>query len=525
MFIDANEIENNAILETDVCIVGAGPAGIIAALYLAQAEIDVLLIESGRFNPEENTDKLHEIKSVGVPYVNLNISRSRYFGGTSNIWTGVNMPLDPHDFNVRPWIPQSGWPIQIGDLTQYYNQAHALMEIGARDFSADGWRDRIKANNQKFLIPRSEIIETRMWQQQPIRFGLRYRDMIRNSKNIRCVLGMNATELIVDDRQNTADKIKSLALNSLDKKSAKVVARSFVLAQGGMETPRLMLLSDRIRPSGVGNRHDNVGRYFMDHINLYAGDLYVWADVMTKIFFEQIEFRELTDAQITGYPQHPLGLSIPKDWRLWVFPGFVVKPAVQAANQLSNAMIHLRPLNYAAKQDSKFLSEKTIEKLVRNPIQSAKSGRFMPIKRFLAICNSEQTPNRNSRVKLSKERDALGQRKLVVDWRFNDADWTSIDKTMIKFGQTIAQHNVGRLRIRDRETLEIGNGHHHSGTTRMSTDPRYGVVDKNLRVHNTQNLYIASSAVFPTIGAANPTMTILALTLRLTKHLKKTLRV
>jgi choline dehydrogenase-like flavoprotein len=151
------------------------------------------------------------------------------------------------------------------------------------------------------------------------------------------------------------------------------------------------------------------------------------------------------------------------------------------------------------------------------------------IEAFSMQCRSETAPNPNSRVMLSEERDALGVPRVKLDWRLTDLDKRTLRKTFEVLGQEIGRTDRGRIQIRDwlleddpfgsPNSLAAG-GWHHMGTARMHDDPKQGVVDANCTVHGLANLHVAGSAAFTTSGTANPTLTLIALSLRLSDHLK-----
>ncbi len=147
---------------------------------------------------------------------------------------------------------------------------------------------------------------------------------------------------------------------------------------------------------------------------------------------------------------------------------------------------------------------------------------------YSLFVRAEQAPNPNSRVQLGTDRDALGSRKIVLDWRVGELDRRTVRVALEAIGHAVGAAGLGRLYSRPVAEPEfwptVFGGHHHLGTTRMHRDPRSGVVDRDCRVHGLANLYVAGSSVFPTGGFANPTLTIVAMTLRLADHLRSRLR-
>jgi choline dehydrogenase-like flavoprotein len=145
--------------------------------------------------------------------------------------------------------------------------------------------------------------------------------------------------------------------------------------------------------------------------------------------------------------------------------------------------------------------------------------------RFGVGCACEQTPNPDSRVTLADDTDPLGLRRVRLNWRLTEQERRSFIANIRALGRELAAAGIGRLRplLPDDGLWEkvVGGGSHHMGTTRISDDPKRGVVDRDCRVHGIDNLYVAGSSVFVTSGSANPTLNILALAYRLVDHLKE----
>ncbi len=503
---------------TDICIVGAGAAGITLAMELIGGGARVLIVEAGGFEFDSETQGLYDGDSSGLPYWPLAACRLRFFGGTTNHWTGRCVPLTAWDFEPRPWDSYSGWPITRADLDPYYLRARPYFELAGED-----WFDlaRYEPGQIHPLATDPARIETRMVQwSPPTRFGERYRDAIAASGNVDILLYANATSIEVE---SGSERVTGVRIASLGGAEGLVRARIVVIACGGIENARLLLLSDGVRAGGIGNQHDLVGRFFMEHAHLVSASGTFTGDFRAM---QSYVGANIGDASLTAE--------------------LVTTAAAKAAhviNDYTTTFEFVLDEGAGYPSLSRMLKGESDDHLadVWNVItdidDAAISGwerlrgrapvRHMASSSFGLFTISEQHPNPDSRVLLSGDLDDLGLRKARLDWRLSD-----IDKRTVRIGSELVAMELGRLglgRVKLLDWLleddgywgeELWGGNHHMGTTRMSESPRRGVVDRNCRVHGTANLFVAGSSVFTTGGAANPTFSIVALAIRLADHLK-----
>jgi choline dehydrogenase-like flavoprotein len=513
MFTDARTLPDHTTLEADVAIIGGGAAGITLARALAGTRLSVCILEAGGLASDAEVQSLYEGENSGIEY-STSATRLRFFGGSSNHWGGYCRPLDAIDFEQRDWVPFSGWPFAINELKPYYEPAASIVEVAPGRFDdRDYWQ---QVTGEK--LP--ELATGRMRLQfiqfsAPTRFGNRYRDELKTAGNIRVLLNANVTRI---DAAENARSVNRLSVRTLNGLKHKVKARYYVLAAGGLENPRILLLSNNVMKSGLGNQNDLVGRFFMEHAHLLDFGEMVVADLgrLPKLLRERVPAQGRS-AQAAFNP----ATAFLREQRL-LNATFMVGVAREYQADTppeagdARAATH-RDMLMAARR---FLTDEK---------HTAKSGEADTIGAWLGIGGScEQVPNPDSRVSLSTRRDALDLPRIKLDWRLTAQDRASFYTHMHSLAREFGALGIGRMLMKIEDENQwperLGGGSHHMGTTRMSDDPSHGVVDRNCKVHGVENLYIAGSSVFPTSGVANPTLTIVAMTLRLADHLKEQIR-
>ncbi len=474
-------------METDVCVIGAGAAGLTLARELAGAPFRVALLESGGFDPDPPTQALYRGRVHGRRYFTLDACRSRQFGGSTNCWQGLCRPLDPIDFEARDWVPHSGWPFQAAALAPFYVRAQQVLRLEDFAYDAGRW-----ATPEHAPLPfASGAIESRVFQVAPTRMGELYRDEITGARNVDTWLFANAVEIETDAE---ARSVRSVRVATLDGNSFPVRARLFVLATGGIENARLLLASNRVQQAGLGNGNDLVGRFFMEHPHVVAGAFLRSGSAVSLSFYRA---REAGRVKLAGYLAGSDALQ--REERLLAFSAFLAQEAALP----------------------------DFERALGRVVYEGDVAGGEPVSRAVFFMNEiEQAPNPNSRVRLGEERDALGMPRVRLEWRLSSIDKQSIRRSHLILGRELGRAGLGRLQLMLSEDEyewppELGGGRHHMGTTRMHEDPKQGVVDAEGRVHGLANLFVAGSSVFPTGGAANPTLTLVALALRLADRLKE----
>jgi choline dehydrogenase-like flavoprotein len=519
MFLDSSDIQQNQTLEGDITIIGAGAAGIALAREFTNSKAKVLLLESGDLEFDKPTQDLYIGDVVGHDFPLLAASRLRYFGGTTNHWSGFSRPLDPLDFEKRWYVPYSGWPFPRSHLDPFYARAQSICQLGPLDYSETSWTQE---GNVPLRLRRNVIDATQIFQ-SPSRllFAEIYGDELKNAGNVLVIFNSNVTDIDVNE---DARAVTRLNIVSLAGKRYWVKSSAYVLATGGIENARILLNADSKQATGLGNAHGNVGRFFMDHpIIEESGRLQFNRDAPPLYFYRH---RQMNDIVATGF--------------------FALAAEQQRKEELLNCGILIDPIRlteqYPSLSSAKVIVEGIAERELPDDLDEHLKKVLMNFDDVLrgayrSVVNpqvlffrtgfwSECPPDPESRVFLTAERDALGQRRVALDWRLPAEDFK---RTYVRMHELLAmelgRNTLGRVRVFNAEPEDdpreaAESSYHHMGTTRMHPTPKEGVVDADCRVHGLANLFASGSSVFPTYGHANPTLTIVALALRLADHLK-----
>jgi choline dehydrogenase-like flavoprotein len=525
MFIDAKSVPGKTAISADVCIVGGGAAGITLAREFAGQPFQVLLLESGGFEFDEAAQALYKGESVGLPYVPLDSTRLRFFGGSTNHWGGVCWPFREIDFQIRDWVPHSGWPFAKSHLDPYYTRAHAVLQLGPFDYDSEHWRESDKSS----LSFVGDRVITAIYRINGLRFGTFYRTELKNASNIKVYLNATALEIETgyDGRTVNTVNVASLGGNRFS-----VAAKLFILATGGLENPRLLLLSNRIQNNGLGNQHDLVGRFFMDHPEVESGILLPASPSVVSLLYGG------TVHSVSGF-KYRGALMLPEkvqredrllnySCRLYKFDE--PRPGVFSLRELYNSARRGEWPDKFWKHVAEVIRD--IDGLGKAVYKKWTEGAPLTGPRMYALMHRpEQAPNPASRVTLSSGKDAFGKNRLRLDWRLGALERHTIQRAHEIIAQEIGRAGLGRVRMSPRSDQKFESfwdgvivSHHHCGTTRMHVDPKKGVVDDTCRVHGISNLFVGGSSVFPTNSHANPTLTIVALAVRLADHVKRLMK-
>ncbi|WP_145198900.1 GMC oxidoreductase [Sphingobium sp. B2] len=514
-FIDARQADIAQLPVADLCIVGAGAAGITLALEMAARNRSVLLVEAGAYEIEGKTQALYVAPNTGVPYYDLAACRLRYFGGTTNHWSGFCRANDPIDYEGRPEIGLPAWPVQHDALLPYLERAATILGIQSNFFSS---YDQFKAKglDPELLMDRhSKVLVTKNFQlAKNIRFRTLFRKDIEGNPNIHPVENLNVVEIKLDEGGKRVDH---LLATTTDGKTTQVRAKAFALCCHAIENARILLSSDSRMPGGIGNRHDHVGRYFMEHPHVFASRM-IPSDKFPRAYDRFYLQRYGLNANL-GITEAELRKHGIMNYYCRFNPvSFRDSEQLRAARKLPAAM--MKPATFGLFRDmAKLLSNLpgTTNSVLRQ-FDQERAPLYYQLEHRI-----EQAPNRDSRVTIGAERDKLGQRPVTFHWALSDLDVKTINVGQDIIVRELSALNMGRFEVEsitmDMLKQRVLGHYHHTGTTRMSENPSDGVVDANLKVHDVDNLYVGGSSVFPTTGYSGPTMTLIALSVRLAEHL------
>ncbi|MDF1720323.1 MAG: GMC family oxidoreductase [Minwuia sp.] len=495
MILSFAELLNQNQPSYDYCVVGTGPAGTTLALALSgDSGKRVLLVEGGREDFDDQSQELYTGSSSGREYADLDATRLRQLGGSSNHWSGYCLPLSDHDYDRDELDGIDPWPISSDQIRRYSRQASDILELPV--FGRD---------SDKSILPGSDgLFRVAFGGSSRVNFGEKYKDKIGSSKNIDLVLGANLVELFPAPETG---RIVSAELASLDGRlRIRVSAEVFSICLGGIENPRMLLNSNSVIENGLGNERDLVGRYFADHLHLEFG----W-----YVAFDPDRISGLSNGKFI----EPVPLLLENGSLLnfgWeaepAFPHNVADHIVADFKEIACASSIFRDLTRLTGRD-----------IFCRRIKRPTVGRL----RLVAEC----MPDFESRVSLGTQLDRFGKRKVDLHWKIHEADRHTYNHAAVSIAQFFIRNNLGRIKVEPwvldlsmdwpgRTTHEL-YGHHHIGTTKMGSSPSNGVVDMSCRVFGHDNLFVCGSSTFPRGGYANPTYTIVELALYLADEIKR----
>lgn len=557
MLIDGRRVAPDAVFDCTVCIVGSGAAGITVALELIRRGHDVVLLEAGGVRSsgtyqatcqgEVSSSRLDE-HSTHPP---LDSVRVKKLGGTTGVWGGRCVPLDPIDFERRDHVSDSGWPITHDSLVTHYRRANAYCEAGRPEYRAS----EALPHSERFLLMENgaaDITDSKILRfSRPTDFGKAYRERLHRSRVLRCIHHANVLRL---ERERAGERVDRVVVASSPGREFRVRARHFVIAAGGLETARLLLASARFAGTPMGAGDELVGRFYMTHLDGAVGEMRFYGRA----------------------PKPAHAYEVSRDG-IYVRRLICLTPEAQRANRVLNlgAVLHVtspddpshgdgllssfalaKDLMYRGKLGFKSRRHglrrpvpldyrEHLLNIARNPWRTPRFAADWLTHRWLAsrkvpsflvesrsgayrfVFNAEQSPSHANRVELGDEWDAFGVPRVRVRWSVKEEDHRSILDSLDVIARNLRSLDVGSVEVPktvDQLLEETGGGFlagtHAMGTTRMSASPRHGVVDGDCRVHGIRNLYVASSSVFPTSGYAAPTLTIVALATRIADRIQ-----
>ena len=526
MIARLEEIAREDLLDADLCIVGAGAAGLMLAGRFLNTRWNVIVLESGLLGPDPTGDDLNTLLSVGLRHDGWREGRIRALGGTTRAWGGQLIPLRASEIEERSWVPRSGWPIELAELQPFYRRVEELLQIEGPPYDRSAWQrlgmSAPALDADRFCVRFSQWAALRQRN-----FAVLWRRALERSGNVSVVL--DATAVAVHCAIG-GDRCESLRVRSRQGLERRIGARAFVLACGGIEAARLLLASPSPKGNGIANRSGWLGRCFQDHVSFIAGevqptrrrriqDLFDPRYLGNTMFSVKIEptdaaMREERWLNVMGH----IAFEIP-DALGWLelrrmlrslqagrleWPSFDASLAMARG---SGELLRLVATRYLARRR-------------RSPAKGA----------VRLLVDSEQAPNPESRILLDDDRDAFGMPRARLDWRLGELEHRTLTGFSRAVSAELERLGLGKIALASEPAFDrrdvLGAARdifHHMGTTRMSADPQDGVVRPDLQCHDIANLYVAGPSVFPTSGIANPTFTALALSIRLADHLARAL--
>ena len=497
---------------TDICIVGAGAAGIVLALELIRQGKSVTLLEGGGAQLEDASQEPYRSEVVGLPHNGVHTGRFRAQGGTTHKWGGQILPLEQIDLDRRDWVPGSGWSLTREQLDPYYARALSLEGLeNVQRQDEEIWR----AAGQS--APKFEALDTYFsrWCPEP-RFAELHRDALANSPGLTVWLHANAVELHLDGEQATGVRCRTLT-----GREHTFTARQYVFSLGAIESSRFFL---QPRPGGLPwNQSGLLGQHFQDHIDANAATLQPLHPARFHAAFDNVFLR--------GFKYHPKIRLSPDTQR-----ARQTLSVAATMHFLSDVEESLNSLKSTARRllKGRFreVSAVDLTALAANlPLLARQSYRYAvqhraynPPGKIMLRLHCEQEPLSRSSITLAESRDSLGLLRTRLDWQISAAELAS----MRTFVELAATSLAGLATVTPDSRLvtldpafatRCDDSSHHMGGMVMHASPRQGCVDEQLRLHGTRNAYVCSSAVFPTSGNSNPTHTLLALAIRLADHL------
>jgi choline dehydrogenase-like flavoprotein len=558
-------------------IIGGGPAGLTIAREFFGTPTRVLVLESGQLEEDVRFDALNAVESVGEPkslaqrdkriaFHGANSSswssesqafgvRCRVLGGSSHAWAGKSAAFEDLDFAVRPWVPYSGWPFGREMLDPYLDRAGEALNLGPHCYDEELWKLIGIAPPDPQFDPK--LLRSFFWQfarsridtMDIMRFGREF--LATDAPNVRILL--NATVIRIDTNEN-GTAFTGLEVSSIDGVRSQVRAKTAVLAASAIENPRLLLASNRVHSNGLGNQNDLVGRFLMDHLGARIGRFKPedFAVITRRFGFYGLKYRGHSHMYMHGLvPSAELQererlmhcAAYMMEERAPDDPWEALKRLLRAESEkpISDLVVVAKSPGLVVKGlGTRLFATNAIPQrlkdfitnvmIMRNPnfVVREFQSRGLPHKLTGLVIDAitEQRPDPESRITLSQKTDALGVPLARVDWRIdNDArrSLVRLSHLLVKefprvgLPAPLLEEWITEDRPQDGIIIDMA---HTAGTTRMSDNPKLGIVNSNCQVHGVAGLYVAGASVFPTSGHANPTLMIVALAIRLADRIK-----
>jgi choline dehydrogenase-like flavoprotein len=524
--LDAHTYDGPPEISCDLCIAGAGAAGLTLALALARTGRRIILLESGGLNFDGVTQSLYRGQVTGLPYFDLTSCRLRYFGGSTGHWGGVCIMPRRLDYEPRPTVPLPGWPVGYDEIIPYFVKAADQLGFDTDKFFQTKVSDELSPGRPApFIEAKSAVLETETWfisQPGYRNFNPRYVKEVTTLPGVEVYLNANLTNIDLAENGRT---VKSFTVKTLSGRRFSVKPKAGVIACHAIENARLLLASNDVVKTGIGNQGDQLGRNFFDHIHVQSGRLVAAPQIMPKLYsFDPIlpKYDRTTSSHLTASNKARIDENL-LHYVCVLDPNYGTRE-----KRMGDAVSRLAKDFFRPYEDQMAEDVATLLGDPPNAMSStlARLGLRERTPLFYNLTQHiEQWPNPDSRVTLLAERDLLGVPIVSLNFTLGEADFRTFARGQELVVRELSALGWGRLSTVPltpdyiRQNV-IGNWH-HMGTTRMSNAPQAGVVDRDCRVHGTDNLYVAGSSIFPNATSAGPTIHLMAFAYRLAEHLEK----
>jgi choline dehydrogenase-like flavoprotein len=524
MLIDLHQLSADISPQADICIIGGGIAGLVLADSLRGSGLQVSLLEAGGLSLEPRSQDLYAADMIGQPHSGTTDGRFRILGGSSTRWGGQILPLANQDFSQRSHVPDSGWPIVPKDLEPYYAQVEEILGVNHLPFTSD-LLTHLPQPHPKNL---QNDLQMRFSKWAPFNrrnLAITLGRRLQGAPNTQIFYHANVSLIQLHPQGHRVDWVEA---KTYEGRNVRFYAKQFIICAGTIETCRILLMSNNIHNEGIGNHRDLVGRYFHDHLSMPA------ARILPQ---SRQAFLEHFAPWFLGRTRHTLKIESTAKFQLHTgslnsMGHFVFETPPDTAFSLLKQFLQQKQgkdKSQSSVPNISVLPNELLDLINLAGQATLKKRRWSPSRASLMLyIDCEQQPNPHSRIKISHDRDALGLPKTVVDWRWGEPERHTIQTYQKLFKEQWGGWKMGliewlcNLEVDSDWKERINDIYHPMGGTRMSFNNTEGIVNPDLRLHDVANLYVASCSIFPTGGSSNPTMTLMAATLRLAEHLKTT---
>lgn len=494
----------------DYTIIGSGAAGILLAIKLTEKGKRVLMIEAGHFEEDAERQSLNKILQTGKELESSESGRKRAVGGTTIAWGGQSLPFYPIDFCKRDWVVNSGWPLPLEEVQPYYNEANRFMGVDKADYEEDVFR---MLGMKKQPFNREELwYHFSKWAPEP-NFKKLYHAVLES--DVTVLYNAVATRININENK-LADNIE---LANFKGQKATIPVSTLLVATGSIEASRLLLASDAQVKGGLGNQSGWLGKCFMEHPCIEIGivsspNQYKLQQAFNTHLYKRRKYSvRISLAEKAQREQKVLNASM---GIMFDYNDGRIDPYVEVRKYLHERKLNSIPSLFS-NMSAYLLSAKALvfDKLI-----------YKHKARARAVVMMEQEPLKESAITLSSELDAVGMRKASLNWAISHKTWDTVVYASGVFKRELKRLGFGDLNVHDYINAEnakwanhLTDVNHHMGGTRMSNNPDNGVVSTDLQVWGHPNIYVCSCSVFPTVSHSNPTLTMMALCIRLVDKL------